>query len=427
MKYAALVVVCCAVGLLAGCGNDESTTGTGGSLTPITVAGKVIGANKQPVSGVPVLIAGIPSVNTDPNGNFSIANVGRPYTITVIDAANKQAILYRGLTRSDPTLIFLGSNPGVKKVASLSGRIFPASSYPEPATRKTLVGFVSSETGRTTTATGATGLYTLSNAEWYGPSTTTGTLHALQYDYNTSTGLPTTYVGYGVRSGISLLDATSNPNGNDTMSVVGTTSMTGSVTAPAGYVISGKTVGMVLGNTAGLNLLSDNNPAASFTYAMPNITGATFRIGVIAAKASTGTTLVWKANVAGNATGVTVTVPGAPELSLPINAATNVSTSTPFSWSQYTGGVHLLIFNGGSKPSYYIVTSATSDSIPNLSSAGLGLPTSSAYSWNVYGFGPFADVDAAAGADGFLGVLTGAVGSDASYGVAATRSFTTAP
>jgi hypothetical protein len=253
-------------------------------------------------------------------------------------------------------------------------------------------------------------------------------LHALQYDYNTSTGLPTTYVGYGVRSGIALLDATSNPNGNDTMSVVGTTSMTGSVTAPAGYTISTKAVAMTLGNTAGLNLLSDSNPAASFTYAMPNITGATFRIGVAAVKASTGSTVVWKANVAGNATGVTVTVPGAPELSLPINAATNVTTSTPFSWTQYTGGVHLLIYNGGaSKPSYYVVTSAASDSIPNLSSAGLGLPASSAYSWNVYGFGPFADVDAAAGADGFLGVITGAVGSDASYGLAASRSFTTAP
>jgi hypothetical protein len=428
MKYAALIVVCCAVGLLAGCGKDESTTGTGGSLTPITVTGKVIGANKQPVPGVPVLIAGIPSVNTDANGNFSIANVGRPYTITVIDAANKQSLLYRGLTRSDPTLIFLGSTPGVKKVASLTGRIFPSSSYPEPATRKTLVGFVSVETGKTTTATAATGLYTLSNAEWYGPSVTTGTLHALQYDFSTTTGLPTTYVGYGVRSGVPLLDATPNPNGNDTMSVVGTTSMTGSVTAPAGYTISAKTVGMVLGNTAGLTLLSDNNPATSFTYAMPNISGATFRIGVVATKASTGSTIIWKANVAGNATGVSVTVPAAPELSLPINAATNVTTSTPFSWAQYTGGVHLVIFSGGgSKPSYYILTSATSDSIPNLSAAGLGLPASSAYSWNVYGFGPYADVDAAAGADGFLGVLSGAVGSDASYGVSATRSFTTAP
>ncbi len=354
MKYVALVVVCCAVGLLAGCGNDESTTGTGGSLTPITVTGKVIGANKQPVSGVPVLIAGIPSVNTDPNGNFSIANVGRPYTITVIDAANKQAILYRGLTRSDPTLIFLGSNPGVKKVASLTGRIFPSSSYPEPATRKTLVGFVSTETGRTTTATPATGLYTLSNAEWYGPSTTTGTLHALQYDYNTSTGLPTTYVGYGVRSGIALLDATSNPERQRYDVRCRNHEHDRERHRPCRvYDLRERPCRWCSAIPRDSTCCRTTIRRLHSPMRCPISPGPLFRIGVIATKASTGSTMVWKANVAGNATGVTVTVPGAPELSLPINAATNVTTSTPFSWTQYTGGVHLLIYTGGaSKPSY---------------------------------------------------------------------------
>jgi hypothetical protein len=203
--------------------------------------------------------------------------------------------------------------------------------------------------------------------------------------------------------------------------------MTGSVTAPAGYTISSKTVAMTLGTTAGLNLLSENNAAASFTYAMPVITGATFRVGVAASKASTGNVSVWKGSVAGNATGVAITIQGCPELSLPINAATNVGTSTPFSWTQFTGGVHLLIYTAVGKPSYYIVTTATSDSIPNLSAAGLGLPASTAYQWAVYGFGPFADVDAATGAEGFLGVLAGAVSGDASFAVTSPRSFTTAP
>jgi len=427
MKSLAVLGVCVGLVLVTGCGKNESSTGPGTTLTPITVTGKVIGANRQPVSGVPVLITGLTSVNTDANGNFTIANVGRPYTITVIDATNKQAILYRGLTRSDPTLVFLGSNPGTQRTASITGKIYPASNYPEAATRKTLVGFVSPETGKTTTATPATGAYSLLNAQWYGGSTTTGSLHALQYDYNTTTGLPTSYVGYGVRTGVPLLDGTPNPNGNDTMSVVGTTSMSGTVTAPAGYTITSKTVAMTLGSTAGLTLLSESGGATSFTYAMPNINGATFRIGVGATKASTGSSSVFKGGVAGNATGVSVTVPACPELSLPINAATNVTTSTPFSWTQYTGGVHLLIYASSGKPSYYIVTTATSDSIPNLSAAGLGLPASTAYQWGVYGFGPFADVDAAAGSDGFLGVLAGTVSGDASFAITTPRAFTTAP
>ena len=424
-----LRVLVLGIALMAGCSKDESSTGPGGGTTgPVTVTGKVLGANKQPVSGVPVVVAGIPSVNTDANGNFTIANVNRPYTITVIDATNKVAIVYRGLTRSDPTVVFFQSNPGVKRTASLNGRVFPALSYPEPATRKTLVGFVSTETGKTTNAAPATGQYSLANAEWYGPTTVTGSLHALQYDYNTTTNLPTTYVGYGVRSGVSLLDATTNPNGNDTMSVVSSTTMSGTVTVPAGYTVSYKSVTLVLGATTGLSLLTDSNPAASFTYATPSISGATFRVSVAAVKAASAQVVTSKGNVAANATGVAITAPTGPELSLPINAATGITTGTLFSWTPFTAGVHLLLFlGGGGKPSYYVMTASASDSIPSLGSAGLGLPVASPYNWAVYGFAPFADVDAAAGPDGFLGVLNGVGGGDASFATSAARSFTTAP
>lgn len=429
MKFVPIVLLCIgSLLLVAGCGKDESSTGPGNSLTPITVTGKVIGSNRQPVSGVPVLISGIPSVNTDANGNFSIANVGRPYTITVIDATNKQALVYRGLTRTDPTLIFLNTVPGTKRVASLTGKIFPAANYPEPATRKTVVGFVSPETGRSSTATPATGAYALNNMEWYGASTTTGSVHALQFDFNTTTGLPTAYLNYGVRSGVPLLDGAPNPNGNDTVSAVGTTTMTGSITVPAGYTISQKSLALTLGATTGLTLLSESNPATTFTYATPNITGAVFRLNVSAAKPSSGQVLLTKTGIAGNATAVSVTLPQAPEQSLPINNAANVTTSTPFSWTGFTGGVHLLYFAGGAgKPSYLVMTSATSDSIPNLSAVGLGLPAATTYSWLVYGFAPFTDTDAAAGSDGFLGILGGVATADGSVGLSGARTFQTAP
>ena len=98
-----------AAGLLsAGCSKSSSTgpSGNGGGGV-VTVAGKVIGINGQSVAGVPVLVTGKPSTNTDANGAFSIAGVTTPYDITVVDAANKRAIVYKGLSRSDPTLTFL--------------------------------------------------------------------------------------------------------------------------------------------------------------------------------------------------------------------------------------------------------------------------------------------------------------------------------
>jgi hypothetical protein len=407
-----------------GCKSD-STTGPGAGTT-ITVSGKVIGTNNQPVAGVPVVIAGIASVNTDASGNFSIAGVTAPYTVTVIDGANKAAIVYRGLSRSDPTLVFFNSTPGVSRTASITGTIRPATSYPEPAGRKTLVAFASTETGKTVTATGATGAYALNNLTWYGPTTTTGALYALQFDYNTTTGLPTTYLGYGTRSGIALLDATSNPNGNDTMSAVSSAQVSGTVTAPAGYTIGGKSLGLRLGDKGLLSLLSESNPAAAFTYNTPTVSGATFTIMASASK-SGASSIAYKVGVAGNATGVSVNIPNAPDQSLPINAATNITTGSLFSWSPFTGGIHLVIFQSGGKPSYYVITASASDSIPNLGSAGLGLPVASTYSWAVYGFGPFANVDAATGPAGFLGPLVGLPTGDGSYALAGTRTFTTAP
>jgi hypothetical protein len=54
-----------------------------------------------------------------------------------------------------------------------------------------------------------------------------------------------------------------------------------------------------------------------------------------------------------------------------------------------------------SVPSYVSLTSGTSLTIPDLTSFGLRLPTSTDYTWAVYDFGPYADVDAASA--GFSG------------------------
>ena len=96
-----------------------------------------------------------------------------------------------------------------------------------------------------------------------------------------------------------------------------------------------------------------------------------------------------------------------------------------------TGGVHLVVFQGGAgAPSYYVLTSGTSATIPNMKPFGLGLPVSTSYSWFVFGFGPFATVDAAAGSAGFITALLGvpvAATGDVYYGQSASRTFTTAP
>lgn len=90
---------------LAACG------GGGGGPVTITVAGKVVGTNNLPVNGVPVVISGRPSVITAADGTFSVAGVTAPYDATVVNATTKRSIVYKGLTRPDPTLLLVGSIP----------------------------------------------------------------------------------------------------------------------------------------------------------------------------------------------------------------------------------------------------------------------------------------------------------------------------
>ncbi len=85
-----------------GCKSDSSSTGV---PTSITVTGKVITVIKLPISNSPVVITGRPATTTDANGSFTVTDVTVPYDVTVVMSDLKVGITYRGLSRSDPTLV----------------------------------------------------------------------------------------------------------------------------------------------------------------------------------------------------------------------------------------------------------------------------------------------------------------------------------
>jgi hypothetical protein len=75
-------------------------------------------------------------------------------------------------------------------------------------------------------------------------------------------------------------------------------------------------------------------------------------------------------------------------------------------------------------PTFHVFTAETSATIPNLSAAGLPLPTSTTYFWELISFGPQNTVDAMAvgrSLDQLLGAQEGY------YSIAGERSFTTGP
>jgi hypothetical protein len=415
-----------------GCSKSSSTgPSSGGIGAVVTVTGKVVGANGQAVASVPVVVPGKPSTNSDAGGNFSIANVTTPYDISVVDATNKTALVYKGLTRTDPTLISLGSSPGTSHTGSISGKISGGEFTPnQPAADITRVAFASTETnGSTNTvANGTFGAITLS---WYGPTATTGSLYALQFAADVA-GLPVAsgYKGYGVRSGIAVNDGSALTNQFDTLQTVTTSQFTGTVTAPSGYTLAAKLVYARVSSSAAISLFTDASANTALSYFTPGIPGATLLLGAEATKATGGTAITWKTGLAMGATGVPVNIVTPPEVSLPVNAATGVDTTVTFSWTAMAGGVHLVVFTGtGSTPTYYVLTAGTSATIPNMKPFGLGLPAATAYKWQIYGFGPFGSVDAAAGSAGFITAISVplAATGDVFVGLSAQRTFTTAP
>ena len=209
------------------------------------------------------------------------------------------------------------------------------------------------------------------------------------------------------------------------MTGVSEAAISGSVTLPAGYNLASKLMDVGFADRSRINVLYDTGASTSFTYTTPSIPGATIRMFTFASNAAGTRVYTTKPGLAVNATGVSIPMPAGSELSLPPNDATGINNNTTFMYTPFTGGVHLVRFFGGSRPSYTVVTTATSTTIPNLASVGLGLPASASYTWSVIGFAPFATVDAAAGPGGWLDVYNEDAEGSSSY--SASRTFTTAP
>ena len=113
---------------------------------------------------------------------------------------------------------------------------------------------------------------------------------------------------------------------------------------PTGYTLSGKSVSVTLGGGS-ISLFTDASSTTSFTYTTPSISGATMSVVASATKGSLISQTA-KRQLATGASGVTIDLRDAPQLSLPVNAATNIATSTSFSWTPFTGGISMVVFNG---------------------------------------------------------------------------------
>jgi hypothetical protein len=382
-----------------------------------TVNGTVVDIAGQPAAGETVLItsgAFSQTVVSDGDGGFSVPNVPSPYNATVIQST--QAIQYQGLTRTDPTLtafFFVTDN----RSASLSGS-FTGGTYPEPAGYQTELVFDSPQTTRSL-GDPTSGSYSKS-IPWPGPSTTTGSLYALQI-HNVA-NLPADYPGYGTLSPV-LLQDTGNVSGqNISLSPVTSGSLSGTVTPPAGYTVAYKSIALQVASSLSLSVVFDGSSSTTFTYVTPVIVSTPLTVTAAATSTAGEFSAVLKADQSANGTGLTFNIPPAPTLTAPPAASTGVTTATPFAWTIYANGIYEFQATSASGPTFYVLTAATTATIPDLTASGLPLPASTGYSWSIIGLSPVSSIDLLAAPGGINAVTV-----DLNQSQSVSQSFTTAP
>jgi len=387
------------LGLLLACGGDAGNEPPRG----MTVRGLVQNLHGVPVSGTAVLVSGRSPVTSGSDGRFFIPGVEAPYDITLLLASRNTAVVYKGLTRPDPTLVFLDT--GATKTVTISGTTPPAPG------KITIVFFVSGRVWGSSPVSATTGQYAMTFSSHGSAPTYTGQLYLLRAATWFPTGLPATYDAYGSKP-LTIGDE-GTFSGNDFAETDLTDppeqTIDGSVFVPAGYTIKYRALAMTFGSLHLLVASDQGTLSNPFTYAVPGVGGMTF--GVYAEADEGFPNGRWSAfirnGITGNATDVTVPLEAATQLALPENDAAGVDGTTPFSWSAGGGtGVNLfaVVPRDPSHPTFFVFTTGSDAKIPDLATQGMGLPATAAYWWYTNKSFPVASMDDAAG-EGFLELI----------------------
>jgi hypothetical protein len=373
-----------------GCKKDSGTS----PFVPITVNGFVKDYRGNPVSGATVLIPGKATVTTTASGTFSIADVTTPYDISVIFSSYKTAMVYRGLNKPDPKLLYMDYLPATSFSGTISGTV------PVVTGKSTIVCFVDGSISYSATMDTTTGAYSIT-PNWYGTTDSlVGNLFILRYGVDAS-GLPIEYDAYGTKTLTLKNGATLTAQNFSAPDLVNPSesNISGTIVRPSDYIVSSRSLYLRF-NNAYIALGSESSPSSdNFAYTVPSIQEITFAVYARASKTSGSSfmySVLMKHDIVANSTGVSVPLYAPPSLTIPLNNSTNIDTLTQFTWSQGDGaGVNLMrVFpTSGSYPSYYIFTTGTVEKIPSFSAQALGLPANTAYKWMIYRYYPLTSID----------------------------------
>jgi hypothetical protein len=398
-------------GAHAGAGG-AGTSGSGGAGSGgTTVTGHVIDYWGHPVPNVPVQI-GDTLATTNAQGVFVAASVPAQYDATlVIDYSDSGARrlygwAYEGLTRRDPTLqVYSG-------LAQRSANIVVTPSNAVLNSTRTLtVALAGPDGSDELTDVGANGVQTTTS--WRGPASSQERAHGLLWQFDATSQLPTSYVGYDTAlAALADTSATTNINLNLTATAsIPSGNITGTITPAAGL---DRANGLYLHFTSGASiaLASDSPGPNTFSYLVPTIANASVILAAVEGDAAFGQYAVaHKDNLAAGTSAITATIPTPSKPLTPATGALNVDGSTPFTFQAGAGSAGGFVVSMLAEAFYdglFIVTTNKSNfKVPVIVGGAYALVSTHVYDWRVETHGNLATVDAMAGPSGFMDEFSG--------------------
>ena len=438
MKKSSLWWCCCAVLLLSACKEDGD--GGGGQIDPpgggdngpatLTVSGKVLGEEGKPLADALVLVVGKTAVTSDASGGFSVSGVTAPYDIAVVSSTKLNAIVYKGVTRKDPTLVLSNGAEVPTYRANVIGNIVNAQT-PSATVRDPEVVFVSSEGSSTSSTYDKTYSIYTTRPSWTGSVTTTGSLFAFQGErQSASSTLYTRFTGYGRRDNVGLANGATVERQHIPLSSVTSSFVAGTLSVPSGHTVLLKSVSMQLDAINPVYLFGEVGGGTSFSYAVPVVPQSNFLVSAVStSQGQQSSALGVKTSVAAGTNTVVLALKPPPVQSQPADNATGVTRTNEFSWTASADSVHVALFEkntdkGGTPFAISVVTKGATTTLPDLSALGMALPANTALEWSVQSHNPITSVDA---------MLAGVSGGRVPAGVtefylstSSVRTFTTA-
>lgn len=391
--------------------------------TTITVTGTVRGNR----SGVTVGIIGKPEVTSGSGGTFTFTDVTPPYDLYTVaqsgcgQSVTQLAYVFDDLTRTDPvvsaasyssTCIFIGpvfcnspapnSNVTGTKSGAGNNTDFILWSWSEGSFNNPVLNTNGSFSG---------------NASWCFGNTSSGALHALQFTKKAN-GAPDTFLGYAKAQ--ATYTSGSPAMTPLTFAAVGTTgTIAGTLNAPAGYPTPSVRITQQFGNVTA-PLWQTNTTAIDAAFPVIASAGGTLLYATTTLN-GVGTS-TYMHPLTATAT-INFTMPQAAVLMTPANAATGITTSSPFAWTASPGVISQFNISSGGV-AYVVYTTSDQATIPVLPNHEL--PAATSGTWSVTTYAPVASINDAAAADQLEGINQfDYTGPPHAISTSMTRTFTT--